>query len=115
MDGVAMTTFTIEPENNITAFASIKEARASLIEDAEYFSSQEDLGKLAVSWPAARSIEIWNSLAGVTPVKKFTSRSTAVSRIWKVIQSLRSLEPARPATAATRTGKPANETPPAPP
>ena len=71
-----MTTFTIEPENNITAFASVKEAKASHIEQAEYFSSQEDLGKLAVSWPAARLIEIWNSLAGVTPVKKFTSRKT---------------------------------------
>src|SRR5258708_5651845 len=52
MNGVVMTTFTIEPENNITAFASVKEARASHIEQAEYFSSQADLGKLAVSWPA---------------------------------------------------------------
>ena len=66
MNGVVMTTFTIEPENNITAFASVKEVRASHIEQAEYFSSQEDLGKLAVSWPAARLIEIWNSLAGNT-------------------------------------------------
>src|SRR5260370_35573026 len=70
MNGVVMTTFTIEPENNITAFASVKEVRASHIEQAEYFSSQEDLGKLAVSWPAARLIEIWNSLTGATPATK---------------------------------------------
>src|SRR5260370_26180748 len=108
---VVMTTFTIEPENNITAFASVKEARASHIEQAEYFSSQDDLGKLAVSWPAARLIEIWNSLAGVTPVKKFTSRNVAVSRIWKVIQSLQPAEPAKPASPVKRAGKAANETP----
>jgi hypothetical protein len=39
-------------------------------------------------------VEIWNSFAGVVPfdslrpVKKFTDRKTAVSRIWKAIQAL---------------------------
>src|SRR5260370_38717002 len=101
MNGVAMTTFTIDPENNITAFASVKEAKASLIEDAEYFSSQKDLGKLAVSWHAARLIEIWNGLAGVTPVKKFTSRNVAVSPIGKAVQILRSHKPTKTGSSAT--------------
>src|SRR5260370_23774096 len=106
-----MTTFSIDTENNITAFASVKEARDSHIEQAEYFNSQEELSKLAVSWPAARLIEIWNSLAGVTPVKKFTSRGTAVSRIWKAMQSLRSAEPAKPADSAQRAGKAGTKAP----
>jgi len=33
-------------------------------------------------------VEIWNGLAGVQPVQKFTSRKTAVTRIWKAIQRL---------------------------
>ena len=37
---------------------------------------------------AGRLIEIWNSLPGAAPVKKFMDRKTAVSRIWKAIQSL---------------------------
>ena len=31
---------------------------------------------------------IWNSLPGVTPVKKFKDRTTAATRIWKNIQDL---------------------------
>ena len=37
---------------------------------------------------------IWNSLPGGTPVKRFTDRKTAVTRIWKRIQGLG--EPEKP-------------------
>jgi hypothetical protein len=43
---------------------------------------------LAQRWPTNRLVEIWNSLAGVKPVKRFTDRKTAVNRIWKAIQRL---------------------------
>jgi len=33
-------------------------------------------------------VEIWNSLAGVEPLERFTSRRVAVARIWKAIQYL---------------------------
>jgi hypothetical protein len=33
-------------------------------------------------------IEVWNGIPGLTPVKKFTDRKSAVARIWKAIQSL---------------------------
>jgi len=33
-------------------------------------------------------VDLWNSLPGATPVKKFTDRKTAIARIWKAIQSL---------------------------
>src|SRR5439155_25636302 len=41
----------------------------------------------AETWPATRLAEIWNVLPGVVPVKKFTSRKTAVVRIWAAIQN----------------------------
>jgi hypothetical protein len=33
-------------------------------------------------------VEIWNSLAGVTPVTKFANRKVGTERIWRAIQSL---------------------------
>jgi len=91
-----MTTFTIDCDNNITAFASLKDTKAADIAGAEYFSSEEELEQLAESWSPAgtrgrgssKLIELWNSLPGVTPVKKFTDRKTALARIWKAAQAL---------------------------
>jgi hypothetical protein len=94
MNGVAMNTFTIDASNNITAFASLDDARAAKINNAEYFGSTQELAKLVASWPRTRPIEIWNSFAGVAPfttlkpVKKFTNRKVAVERIWTAIQVL---------------------------
>jgi hypothetical protein len=79
--------FTIENEsNNITIHGSAKEAEA--VPDSERFSNEAALAKLAANWPAARLVEIWNSLPGATEIKKFKDRATAVSRLWKAIQSL---------------------------
>jgi uncharacterized protein DUF3489 len=94
MNGVAMNTFTIDANSNITAFASLDEARAAKIHNAEYFGTSQELAKLVASWPRNRSVEIWNSFAGVAPftdlkpVKKFTNRKMAVERIWTAIQVL---------------------------
>jgi hypothetical protein len=52
------------------------------------FHSEKELAKLSREWPAARLIEIWNSLPGVSPVNKFSNRQAAVGRIWKAVQSL---------------------------
>ena len=82
-----MKLFTIENEtNNITVHATTQDAEA--VANAERFRSESGLNKLAADWPAARLVEIWNSLPGVSPVKKFKDRQTAVSRIWKALQSL---------------------------
>jgi hypothetical protein len=78
---------TVENEtNNITVHASVQEAEA--IPDSQHFSSEFVLAKMASDWPAARLVEIWNSLPGASPVKKFADRATAVSRIWKALQNL---------------------------
>src|ERR1035437_3919898 len=83
-----MRTFIIDSDNNITIFASQQQAKATDATGAEAFTSQEELTKLAAEWPGGRLVEIWNSLTGVDPVKKFTDRKTAIARIWKAIQSL---------------------------
>jgi Protein of unknown function (DUF2924)/Protein of unknown function (DUF3489) len=103
MNGVAMNTFTIDANNNITAFASLDDARAAKIHNAEYFGSAQELAKLVGSWPRTRPVEIWNSFAGVAPftglksVKKFTDRKAAVARIWEAVQIL-SANVTKPAT-----------------
>ncbi len=97
-----MSTFAIDPNHNVTAFTSLKEARAAQIKGAEYFSSSQDLANLANSWPATRLVDGWNHRAGVPPfdplkpVKKFTSRKVAVARIWRAVQTL--LRPGEPSS-----------------
>jgi hypothetical protein len=82
-----MKIFTIENETkNITVHGTTQDAEA--VANAERFRNEAGLHKLAADWPAARLVEIWNSLPGVSPVKKFKDRQTAVSRIWKALQSL---------------------------
>jgi hypothetical protein len=86
-NGVAMSTFTIDSDNNITA-------RAGLPASADNLQSFSTLKKLAADWPAARLTETWNSLAGVAlcanlkPVRRFTNRKAALARIWEAVQRL---------------------------
>jgi hypothetical protein len=97
--------------------ASAKQAEA--VSDAERFGTEAALAKLAGKWPAARMVEVWNGLPGTTPVRKFKDRATAVSRIWKAIQSLGGAVPAEadpPPEVAAATGtrpEPEAETSPA--
>jgi hypothetical protein len=107
-----MTTFTIDNDNNITAFATPEEAAAATETPFDSFSSLKELAAQTADWPVSRLVELWNSLAGVAPfnglkpVKKFTDRSTACCRIWQVIQKL-----APPAPEATETPNAAPQAP----
>src|SRR5215467_12675007 len=80
-----MMTFVIDAENNIIAFASQQEAETV---QGERFVSQEELTELAATWPAGRLVEVWNSIPGLTPLKKFTDRKSGLARIWKASQTL---------------------------
>jgi hypothetical protein len=93
-----MKAFTIDADTNITFHGSAKAAPKT--EGIETFTSEKALGELAVAWPASRLIDIFNSLTGVTPVKKFTSRTLGIARIWKEIQKLAGPEAEAPATNA---------------
>jgi hypothetical protein len=85
-----MRLFAIDNDNNITAFT----AAAQVPEGQQHFATEKELAKLAANWPVDRTVQVWNSFAGVAPfddlktVKKFTDRKTAVARIWKAIQRL---------------------------
>jgi hypothetical protein len=86
-----MTTFTIDPDNNITAHPS--EAEAAAI--GQSFTSQKALDTLTATRPMDRFVTVWNSFAGIAgfgadlkPVKKFENRDKAVARIWKALQHL---------------------------
>jgi hypothetical protein len=105
-----MTIFTIDPDNNITAFASAAEAKSN--SESERFRSAKELAKLAANWPGSRLLEIWNGLPGVSPVRKFTSRQTAVNRIWAAIQNLAPANGAHTALVATKRGRAAKDTTP---
>jgi hypothetical protein len=109
-----MTIFTIETEtNNIVVHDTIQEAKA--VTNAEPFRNDAGLNKLAADWPVARLVEIWNSLPGVSPVKKFKDRQTAVARIWKALQSLGQAAPeAATADEPAPVPEPATVTPVAP-
>ena len=79
-----MKTFTIDAENSITAHATRKEAREA---GAPAFSTEEKFAD-TIGNDSKRLVETWNSLHGVTPVKKFANRKVATERIWKAIQGL---------------------------
>ena len=100
-----MTTFTIDPDHNITAFAHPQEAEAAA--SGQCFASLEALNTLTASWPMDRFVTVWNSFAGVAgfgadlkPIKKFENRNKAVARIWKALQRLDGGATAEDATAA---------------
>jgi len=90
MNGVAMATFTIDSDNNITAHAGLPAGA----DESASFTTQKELAKLTAEWPMSRLIDTWNGFAGAAPfnnlkpVKKFTDRKAAVSRIWKAVERL---------------------------
>ena len=88
-----MTTFTIDPENNITAHSSVEEAAAATATPFDSFSTQQELAELIAGWPAERVLACWNALPGVTPTKKLKDPKIAASRIWERIQGLGAPEP----------------------
>ena len=115
-----MTTFTIDTDNNITAFAALEDALNHGIGTTEgTFSTEKELTKLSAAWPIARFAEVWNGFAGVVPfdslkpIKKFTDRKTAIARIWKAIQVLTPAPAQHAAPAAPKKAKATKEAKPA--
>lgn len=107
-----MTTFAITTDNNITAFTAAEQVP----EGQQRFTTEKELAKVSADWPISRFIDVWNGFAGVVPfdtlkpVKKFTDRKTAVSRIWKAIQALTPTPAPEVAPAATKKAKAAKAT-----
>jgi hypothetical protein len=101
-----VSTFTIDSDNNIVALAGLPTGA----QESQSFSNVKELAKLTAEWPASRLVETWNSFAGVAPfddlkaVKMFTSRKSAVARIWAAVQLLSPDGAPQPATVAPAKG-----------
>src|SRR5438105_3510036 len=87
-EGTEMKTFTIDTDNNISAFATAEEAAATTTTPFDTFASEKQLASLTGPWPAERLLATWNSLPGVTPVKSFKNGKAAAGKIWARIQGL---------------------------
>jgi len=103
-----MTTFTIDAENNISAFPNATDA-AECDPDIPQFDSQVTLAKLSADWPMSRFVEIWNSIPGNTEVRKLGDRKKAVARIWKAIQPLAGGKPEANPKNEAKSAKPAKK------
>jgi hypothetical protein len=82
-----MKTFVLDADHNITAYASQQQA-SSAIPPGEAFTTAAGLKAALQNYPAATAVGIWNSLTGVTPVKKFKDAATAARRIFAELQKL---------------------------
>jgi hypothetical protein len=103
-------TFTINEDNNITAFATAAEAAQAGDSTATTFDSQAALAKVSADWPLSRFVDIWNSIPGNSAVSKFADRKKAVARVWTAILPL-----AGNAQASEPEAKPTEPTPDAKP
>ena len=95
-----MSTFTIDADNNVTAYANAEKASQGDLTGLVLFDSQAALAKVSAEWPISRFVEIWNGIPGQTPVKKFQDRKKAVARVWAAIQPLAGNEQAAESAAA---------------
>jgi Protein of unknown function (DUF3489) len=83
----AMKTFVLDADHNITAYASQQQA-SSAVPQGDAFTTAAGLKAALKNYSAATAVEIWNSLAGATPVKKFKDAATAAKRIFAELQKL---------------------------
>ena len=105
-----MKTFGINAENSINIYDG-----AATRPDEATFRTEDQLALVAELFSTNRLVEIWNALPGVTPVKKFKDRATAISRIWKAVSELEAVSEAEaPGEAVSDTAEvngPATEEP----
>jgi Protein of unknown function (DUF3489) len=107
-------TFTIDNDNNITAYASAEEANQGDAAALIHFDSQVTLAKVSADWPLGRFVEVWNGIPGQSPVKEFQDRKKAIARVWAAIQPLAGNGASEEAAAAKpepsrKAGKPAKK------
>jgi hypothetical protein len=98
-----MTIFTIDNENNITAFATAEAAAAASTTPFDLFTDQKELTDLLAGWPAERLVATYNSLPGVKPVKALKDPKTAASKIWERVEKLGQMVAPEPAAANPET------------
>jgi len=98
-----MTIFTIDIDNNITAFATAEAANAASTTPFDLFTNQTELAELLAGWPAERLLATYNSLPGVKPVKALKDAKTAASKIWERVEKLGQMVAPEPVAAKGET------------
>jgi hypothetical protein len=99
-----MTIFTIDNQNNITAFATPAAAAAASTTPFDLFTDQKELADLLASWPAERLAATYNSLPGVKPLKSLQDPQTAASKIWERVEKLGQMVAPEPVAAKPAAG-----------
>jgi hypothetical protein len=81
-----MTTFTINEQNEIVAFATPEEAAANCATPFDSFSNADELVQLATGWPAERLLAVWNNVPGLTPAAEIKDAAKAAKLIFKRLE-----------------------------
>jgi hypothetical protein len=97
-----MKTFVIDSGNNIAAFDAGQQV--SETEGSARFKRSDELGKLAEAWPAARLVEIWNSLLAL---RRFSGSETSKTALIRVLGG--HPKPGRACQKAPRRGTKAHQ------
>ena len=92
-----MKTFVIDSAGKISTVQP-----ESVTEGQTTFTTDTELATVTSHWPNGKFVEIWNQLPGVTPIRKFTDRESAVARIWKAVQTLEPAVAPQPAHKRAR-------------
>ena len=80
--------FRIDTDGGISAYPAKAEAQQAVAtEGGQIFATERELAEVAKTAPMQTLVDTWNSLTGVTPVKKFKDRATAAKRIWEVVDT----------------------------
>ena len=96
-----MKTFIINSENKVTAGAEPQPNATGAVQ----FTTIDELTEVTRDWPMVRLVAVWNGLPGVTVLRKFTDRHTALARIWKTLRNPpESTKVSRPAGDKSRRG-----------
>jgi hypothetical protein len=114
--------FRIDTDGGISAYPAKSDAQAAVtIDGGSIFATRAELADLGKTLPMQTLVDAWNSLTGVTPVKRFKDRASATNRIWEVVNATLAPKPkaqpeaqaeAQPAAKAKRqrTATPAPDT-----
>ena len=82
-----MKTFILDADHNITVYTSQQDA-ANAVPAGDAFTTAAGLRAALKNYSAATAVGIWNSLTGITPVRKFKDADTAAKRIFAEVQKL---------------------------
>jgi hypothetical protein len=97
--------YVITAENKIATVPASQEPAAGAV----HFETEQELARAVSNWPAHRLLEVWNGLDEVTPVRRFTNRSTAVRRIWQAVDKRTGTRAAQSRKAASTPRRPARK------